>query len=350
VKALPVCLILCWVFCLDDGGYARHIEPGAQAGHNPGVISSNALASHIIYPTAGLQPFEKGSQAFLLEPARWRPYWQEEADARIELHDDSPSLPHEIAYARALGLPSDEGRIPWAAFESQTLSQPCAWVHPCHLDVGMTDMVMQPTHLLHLSDQESRELHALIAPYFEQDGITLRYYSATRWLAHAAQFADFECTSLARVQGRSINEFLPDPGEFAQQLELSRLQAEVQMLLYTHPLTEARQARGLPTVNSFWVDGAGALDALPAAPQQVRLDFCLQEALHDAKAYLQAWQSLVLSAEDLAAKALAQHQELRLTLCGERQAITYVARPGSWRQWITRFLTCPSSQNRRELL
>jgi hypothetical protein len=314
------------------------------------VISSNPLASHIIIPAAGLQPFEKGSQAFLFEPARWLPHWQEDADARIELHDDSPSLPQEIAYARALGLPSDEGLIPWAAFESQTLSQPCAWVHPCHLDVGMTDMVMQPTTLLRLTDAESRELHALIAPYFEQDGITLRYHSAARWLASAAQFAQLECASLARVQGRSINDFLPDPGEFPQQLKLSRLQAEVQMLLYTHPLTEARQARGLPAVNSFWVDGAGALDALPAASAQVRLDFCLQEAAHDAQAYLKAWQSMRLSAETLAIDALAQNQALRITWCGERQAITYVARQASWKQKLARFLTRKPSNNSRELL
>jgi hypothetical protein len=314
------------------------------------VISSNTLASHIIIPAAGLQPFEKGSQAFLFEPARWLPHWQEDADSRIELHDDSLSLPQEIAHARALGLRSDEGLMPWAAFESQTLSQPCAWVHPCHLDVGMTDMVMQPPSNLRLTDAESRALHALIAPYFEQDGITLHYHSATRWLATAAQFANFECASLARVQGRSINDFLPDPGEFAQQLKLSRLQAEVQMLLYTHPLTEARQARGLPAVNSFWVDGAGALDALPAESTQVRLDFCLQEAAHDAQAYLKAWQSLVMSAEDLAREALAQHQELRLTFCGERQAITYVARQASWKQRFARFLARKPSHNSRELL
>jgi hypothetical protein len=304
--------------------------------------------THHILPAAGLQPFESGSQAF--NPAGMLLDWQEIATDRIELDEDSPSMPHEVAYARALGIPSDEGLIPWAALETETLGKACAWLHPCRLDVGMTDMVMQPTSRLRLTDAESRELLALIAPYFEQDEIELRYHSASRWLALGDQFAQFECASLARVQGRSINDFLPDVGEFPQQLKLSRLQAEVQMLLYTHPSTEARLARGLPAVNSFWVDGAGVLEAMPPSSKQVSLDFCLQDAAHDPKAYLNVWQSLDLSAEEIAAKAAANNQALRLTFCGERQAITYVAQKASWKQKFSSLLSRKPAQNVREAL
>jgi hypothetical protein len=304
--------------------------------------------THHILPFAGLQPFESDAQAF--NPAGMLLDWKEATVERIELHEDSPSMPHEVAYARALQIPSDEGLIPWAALETETLGKACAWLHPCRLDVGMTDMVMQPTSRLQLTDAESRELLALIAPYFEQDGIELRYHSASRWLAVGDQFAQFECASLARVQGRSINDFLPDPGEFLQQLKLSRLQAEVQMLLYTHPSTEARLARGLPAVNSFWVDGAGVLETMPQFSKQVSLDFCLQDAAHDPQAYLKAWQSLEMSAEEIAAKATANNQDLRLTFCGERQAITYVAQKASWKQKISNLLSRKPSQNLREAL
>ena len=288
------------------------------------------LSTHIIVPAAGLQPFENAANAYAL--ALLGGGWIE--THRVELHEDSLCMPFEMAYARALALPSDEGKTPWAAFETQTLNQPCAWLHPCHLDVGMTDMVMQPSDRLQLTDTESRELHALIAPYFEQDGITLRYHSATRWLALGAQFEDFECASLSRVQGRSINDFLPDAGEFPQALKLSRLQAEVQMLLYTHPISEVRLARGLPTVNSFWVDGAGVLNAMPLSNGTVRLDFCLAEAAHDEHAYLKTWQSLTLSAEELAAKALANQETLHLAFCGERTAITLQSQKSSFKQQL----------------
>ncbi len=304
--------------------------------------------THIIVSAAGLQPFEIGTQS--LEAFSLPAAWNEEAAERIELHEDSLSLPWEIAYARALEISSDEGAVPWAAFETQTLAQPCAWVHPCHLDVGMTDMVMQPTSALRLTDAESRELHALIAPYFEQDGITLKYHSATRWLALGEQFADFECASLARVQGRSINDFLPDAGEFPQQLKLSRLQAEMQMLLYTHPSSEARQARGLPTVNSFWVDGAGALEALPQPKGSLKLELRLQEAQHSESAYASAWRSLLAQWQTEGEQALAAGRNYGVTLCGDKAAMTFWAAAPSFKHKFLSLLGRSPANNLRGML
>jgi hypothetical protein len=304
--------------------------------------------THIIVPAAGLQPFEMGAQsqeAFSLPAA-----WKEEAAERIELHEDALSMPYEIAYARALEIPSDEGMIPWAALETETLGKACAWLHPCRLDVGMTDMVLQPTSALRLTDAESRELHGLIAPYFEQDGISLRYHNASRWLALGEQFAEFECASLARVQGRSINAFLPDPGEFPLQLKMSRLQAEVQMLLYTHPLSEARLSRGLPAVNSFWVDGAGVLEAMPAPAGKIQLDTRLQDASHSPAAYQSAWQALLAQWQQQASQALATSHQLGITLCGDKAAITLWADKPSWKDKFSSLLRRKPSQNLREML
>jgi hypothetical protein len=304
--------------------------------------------THIIVPAAGLQPFEIGAQSadkFSL-PATWK----EEAAERIELHEEALSMPYEIAYARALEIPSDEGMIPWAALETETLGKACAWLHPCRLDVGMTDMVLQPTSALRLMDAESRELHALIAPYFEQDGIELRYHSASRWLALGDQFAEFECASLARVQGRSINAFLPDLGEFPLQLKFSRLQAEMQMLLYTHPISEARLARGLPAVNSFWVDGAGVLEALPSPNGRVSLDMRLQDAAHSESAYRSAWAALLAESQQAASQALDRGDTYALTLCGEKAAITVWAEKPGWKHKILSLLGRKPAQNLREKL
>ena len=295
--------------------------------------------TQIIVPAAGLQPFETAASA--LEIALMSDFWKE--TQRFELHENSLCMPHEMIYARALGLPSDEGKTPWAAFETQTLNQPCAWVHPCHLDVGMTDMVMQPSDRLRLTDAESRELHALMAPYFEQDGITLKYHSASRWLAIGAQFADFECASLSRVQGRSINDFLADAGEFPQALKLSRLQAEMQMLLYTHAISEARQSRGLPTVNSFWVDGAGVLNELPEQTSQVRLELRLQEAQHSESDYLSAWRGLSQEWAQLG-------QAHSITLCGEKAAITLQQKKPNFLTQILSKLSRSPANNMRGVL
>jgi hypothetical protein len=303
-------------------------------------------STHIIVPSAGIQAFEIASTR--ADPGALMGGWLEVQ--RIELHEESLSMPHEVAYARALGLPSDEGRIPWAAFDSGTTAQPCAWFHPCHLDVGMTDMVMQPVELLRLSDADSRELHAVVAPLMEQDGITLRFFQPQRWLAIGDAFADLECASLARVQGRSINEWLPDAGEFPQQTKLARLQAEVQMLLYTHPINDARAARGLPSVNSFWIDGAGMLDAMPTFSGTIKLETRLQDSLGNPAIYASAWSALLTEWAQQSAQALAQGDEFGITLCGEKAAITQFASQPSFNHKFLSLLGRQPNQYVREQL
>ncbi len=302
--------------------------------------------THLFVAAAQLQAFEPPAAA--ANPARLLRSWQQTSS--LLLQHESLCLPQEIAYAKALGLPSDEGLIPWAAYETKHLNQPCAWLHWCHLDVGMTDMVMQNSHQLQLSAAESRELFALIAPYFEQDGIELEAHGAERWLAKGQQFAQLPCASLARVQGHSINQWLPDAGKFPQQTKLARLQAEVQMLLYSHPLNDARAARGLPTVNSFWLDGAGELNAMPTPSGTVTLDTRLQDALHSPEHYASAWQNLLAEIDQQAQQALALRQDYQLTLCGQQAAISWQARPAGLKSYFLGLLAPKSSSNMRSML
>jgi hypothetical protein len=78
---------------------------------------------------------------------------------------------------------------------------------------------------------------------------------------------------------------------------LRRLQNEMQMLLYTHPINDARAAKGLPTINSFWISGTGDLPAdFRTAPAQgectVRHDLRTAALEDDAAGWLAAWQAL----------------------------------------------------------
>jgi hypothetical protein len=325
---------------LVRSGKGAHPRPAHALCHN-----ARMSVLHIIVPSADLQGFESKSATH--EPFSEPLSWSEVSHERIECAEQSLAMPWELAYARALNLPRESAGIAWAAYETRRIRQPCAWIYPCHLDVGMTDMVLQPVHQLRLSDSESRELLALLAPYFEEDGISLRFDSAGRWLAQGAVFADLPCASLARVQGQSINAFLPDPGEFPKQTRLARLQAEIQMLLYAHALNDARAARGLPSVNSFWIDGAGQLEALPQAdPTTVRLETRLQDALSDVDAYAGAWRDLKAQWDQAAAGSSA----LRITLCGHRQARCYAPQAPSLRQRFSRLFGTQPSPNIRSLL
>jgi hypothetical protein len=267
---------------------------------------------HWIVPHAGLQPFEQDLTAF--NPMRELSGFRQ---IRIGYCDPDVgnSKPYEISYARALGLMQPDIFLPWAAWETQTLGKACAWVYPCHLDVGISDMVLQPVDQLQLEDAQSRELHALVAGHFQQDGITLHYHSVNRWLAVGEQFAELACSSVAAAQGKDIGIFLPDPGEYPQQTQLARLQTEIQMLLHTHPINEQRAAQGLPVVNSYWLTGAGKLDAMPTSTGLVKLDERLQKAAHDPTAYQNAWQTLLMECQ-----LQASASDFYLTLCGDSGA------------------------------
>jgi hypothetical protein len=254
-----------------------------------------------------------------------KPQQADEASA----HTLSP--PHERALARAQSLVTSDtadGLIPWAARQAaeqlqQGAAQGWAWITPCHWAMGREHATLTDPAALALTEEESRTLLAAMQPYFETDGITLHYAAPGRWLAEGEVFRSLPTASLDRVLGRNVDAWLPPA---ANARDLRRLQNEMQMLLYTHPLNDTRAARRQLTVNSIWISGSGALPdtALPALPD-ISVPRSLAEAVFadDWAAYAQAWAAL--DAGELA-RLLARQQAgetVRLTLCGERSAQTF---------------------------
>src|SRR6185295_12749511 len=99
-----------------------------------------------------------------------------------------------------------------------------------------------------------------------------------------------------------------------------RLQNEVQMLLYTHPLNDRREARGALPLNSFWLSGCGRAQA--AAATSVEIDHRLRAPAlaEDWAGWAEAWRAL--DAGPIAGQ-LAQARDgepVSLVLCGERHA------------------------------
>jgi hypothetical protein len=244
--------------------------------------------------------------------------------------DHSLSPPHERALAQALGLPAADGRIPWAAAQSETPTAPQAWFSLCHFQVGMEQVTLLPGAQLGLDDADSRALFEAFEPLCAEDGLTLRRESATEWHASGEPLRAIACASLDRVSGRMVDAWMAEsPANPAGARLLRRLQSEAQMLFYTHPAHDARTARGLLPVNGFWVHGAGALDAplaLAEAPEMP--DTLRQAALRtDWSAWQQAWQALD-AGEIAALLAAAQRGEaITLTLCGERHARSWSTAP-----------------------
>ena len=248
----------------------------------------------------------------------------------------SLGTPHERALARELGLVGDDGALPWAArlaagdgIETGEL----AWglLSPTHWHVG-TDLVsLADPDALALDADASRALLAAVAPLFEADGFVLRWGAPTRWYAAHASLAGLRTASLDRVIGRNVDRWLPSG---AASRTLRRLQSEVQMLLYTHPLNAEREARGLLPVNSFWASGCGVRQPAREAQSLLMLDALRGPALaEDWAAWHHAWQAL--DAGPLA-EALAARGPFTLTLAGERSAQRFEMRDAAWWSRIAR--------------
>jgi hypothetical protein len=268
---------------------------------------------------------------------------------------DASSLtpPHERARARALGLEALDGQVPWAARQAlQTGLAPhtpagaaWAWITPCHWNVHADYIVMDNPQALALQAGESQVLLDAMRPYFEEDGISLHYAAPTQWLARGEVFRGLATASLDRVAGCDIDAWLP---KAAQAAPLRRLQSEMQMLLYTLPANDERAARALAPVNSFWVSGAGALPggwSEPAQDEPVLPDTLRDAALAgDWAAWRQRWQALDASACAALLRALQAGHSVRLTLCGERSALTFErGRTGLFRKLMNQFGRQPLS-------
>ncbi|KAF1023334.1 MAG: hypothetical protein GAK30_00537 [Paracidovorax wautersii] len=299
-------------------------------------------AQHLLIPDAALPLGADGEPAPLAPgPNLSRLLRLLQPTERIALDAFSPALPYEVAVARANGLPDTPGHTPWAAFETRTLGQPCAWIQACHWQIGMDHLLMGDPTDLALSADESQSLLNAMAPLWAEDGITLQASALPgTWLARGEPLRGLPSVSLQRLIGRDVSYWVSGPGPSAQAARLRRLLSEMQMLFYTLPANEAREQRGQLPVNAFWITGAGELDALPAPGTHqpvVENRLTLAAQRRDAAAHASAWQAVDSTS---CAALLTQAQSgspVRLTLCGERAAQTWeLATPSFW-QRLQRF-------------
>jgi hypothetical protein len=239
--------------------------------------------------------------------------------------------------ARAFGWQGGDGCLPFAAWQAAAdglAVAGLAWglLTPSHWHLG-TDQVslLDPAGLM-LDDAAARELFAAVAPLYRSEGFAIDYAVPLRWYLAHESLATLRCASLDRVVGRNVDRWLyeehpGDPGSERALRLLRRLQNEVQMQLYTHPVNAAREARGLLPVNSVWLSGCGAAQPVRA---EVALDTRLRSPAlaDDWAAWTSAWQAL----DEGPIASLAAAGDGRLTLCGERSSVTLAPAQGAWRR------------------
>lgn len=238
-------------------------------------------------------------------------------------------LPHQTWLAHALGLGgvpgSDSAGTGFARAAMTGFGLPADqghWmlVHPVHVQIARNHLMMGDQRSLSLADADARTLFDAAKPYFDDAGKPLFYGDAQTWFMRADDWADLTTASPDAACGQNLNAYMQ---EGASARASRKLQNEVQMLWHAHPVNAAREQRGQPPINSFWLWAGASPIAHPAAP-------AAQVYTADCPAWLAA---LTVPARRSATLAgvLADGQQDTLVVLGS------LAGPGlasEWSEWL----------------
>jgi hypothetical protein len=132
---------------------------------------------------------------------------------------------------------------------------------PVHLELARDHLVLTPI----AAPPDAQETQALIdaANALLADAGLALVVQSDRWFLRATRPWDVRALPLAAVVGAPLHAVLPQ-GEDAPRW--SRVLTEIQMTWHVHPVNEAREARGVPTVNGLWLHGGGRWAALAPPP------------------------------------------------------------------------------------
>jgi hypothetical protein len=246
----------------------------------------------------------------------------------------SLSPPHERAWAGAQGWHGADGGLPFAAHAAQADGievgeQVWGLVTPTHWHVGRDHVTLADPAALNLDEFESRAAFDAVRELFASEGFAIEWGAPMRWYVSHERLRDLRCASLDRVIGRNVELWMR---EMRDPL-IRRLQSELQLLLYPHALNDAREQRGELTLNSFWLSGCGAAQAVRNA--ELTIDDRLRAPLlaEDWVAWAQAWRDIDAGPLAQCLAAVRDRLPVALTLCGDRSAQRFEAAPqGLWQR------------------
>lgn len=138
-----------------------------------------------------------------------------------------------------------------AAFDG--LGEGC-WLRadPVHLRLQRDQMILLPE--VDVGEDDAGTLCAALNAHFAGQGMEFFAPHPQRWYVRIGGLPDIETVPLSLAAGRNVRGLLPGGAEAAHWHQVWN---EIQMLLFAHPVNEAREARGELPVNSLWLWGGG---------------------------------------------------------------------------------------------
>jgi len=235
-------------------------------------------------------------------------------------------------FAPAEGQKLSAGLGPlWAAPATVAANQPVWLVELVHISPSRNGAALLKADDLSITPEQSVALFQSAQSLFEGTGFALSGMSPGRWRVEIPANFTPTCASPTLVSLSLVNDWWTQDVAGRPWRQLVN---ELQMLWFTHPVNQARQAQGLAPVNSLWLFGGATPGQLKSELQpgvsQIHTSLLGPAQAHD-------WNGWINALAELEVKVFqpwAQHRPApRLVLTGARKIVELA--PGSgWKRWL----------------
>ena len=123
---------------------------------------------------------------------------------------------------------------------------------PVHLRLQRDQMLLLPA--MEISADEATQMCASLNEHFAGQGMEFFAPHPQRWYLRLDRLPRIHTQPLSQVIGGDVRGALPTGEEAARWHQVFN---EIQMMLFSHPLNESREARGVLAINSLWLWGGG---------------------------------------------------------------------------------------------
>jgi hypothetical protein len=145
----------------------------------------------------------------------------------------------------------------WQQAGNETGSAYWLFAAPVHLVLQSDSFSLAEPVPLALEKDEIDALTGAFNQHFKQNNMQF-FWHENIWFLSLQHHPHIETTAPERAINKDIAMFLPT-GEGA--IKWATFQNELQMLLFEHPINQARETRRLPAINSIWCYGGGQIEA-----------------------------------------------------------------------------------------
>jgi hypothetical protein len=132
------------------------------------------------------------------------------------------------------------------------------WLYaaPVHLVLQRDSFSLAAPVPLPLESDEIDSLTAVLNKHFAADKLQF-FWHKNQWFLRLESNPNIQTIAPEAALNKDVSAFLPI-GEGA--IKWAAFTNEIQMLLFEHPVNLAREAKGLPAINSIWCYGLGQIE------------------------------------------------------------------------------------------